>query len=74
MTVPVPKITRRLDTKRCNTNQTCPAVFELEDGRVAIIGSLEPVTLASGETVIDVPHDVLAEAAQKILGTSSQLG
>ena len=70
-----PRITRRLNTRRCVTNGTCPAIFELDDGRIAIIGTVAPhltphLPAGSGvgpdEDIVIVPRDVLTSAARNL--------
>lgn len=70
------KIVRRLGTppaQRCNTDIGCPDVFELDDGRFAVIGADATADLddqlatlqagrGAGERIVVVPRDVLLAA------------
>ena len=77
------KIIRRLGTspreRGCQSNATCPDVFELSDGRFAVIGTvvsssedldeygLPPdAALASYERMVIVPRQVLIDAKRDI--------
>ena len=72
-------ITRRLDNPaslKCQATSACPAIFTLEDGDVAIIGTLVTETLrshlpqgsgcADHEQIIKIPMSKLKEALSNI--------
>ncbi len=75
------KIVRRHGTspaQRCGTNVTCPDVFELADGRFAVIGldatrHLEDQLAgmgagrASDERIVVLPRDVMIAALHDVL-------
>ena len=70
------KIVRRLGStptqRGCHSNATCPDVFELADGRYAVIGTnVDPADVADllpdarvgpDELLVIVPRDVLVRA------------
>jgi len=72
-------IKRRLDTSyRCDTTAACPAVFELDNGDFAIIGTASTKTIkpvfpegsgcAQHEEIITVPKAVFREAVASYTG------
>jgi hypothetical protein len=67
------RIVRRLDqTPACGENNSCPAVFVLEDGSIAVIGAVasdevkasipEGSGVGEGEVLSVIPREVLIEA------------
>ncbi|GIF76228.1 hypothetical protein Asi02nite_57460 [Asanoa siamensis] len=64
-------------TERCSTNVTCPDVFELADGRFAVVGldatgaldgELHKVeaSRADDERIVVLPRDVMLDALRDI--------
>lgn len=75
----MPRITRRLGRaprdRGCHSNATCPDLFELADGRIAVIGTrVDHTTLnlpgdagvAPHEAVVVIPRDVLVHAVHDL--------
>ncbi len=79
--LPASRILSRVDTPslECSTNVTCPAVFRLEDGNFAVIGThrteelrdqLPPGSgVADYERLVIVPQEVMLAATKTLLWT-----
>lgn len=79
--LPVSSVGRRLSAppSRCNTNVTCPAVFELEDGNFAVVGTHrteemrerlpDDAGVAPYEDVVIVPRDIMLAATKALMLT-----
>lgn len=68
----MPHVVRRLGRapgdRGCHSNATCPDLFELDDGRIAVIGTLtDPVMLGLPEDAGAVPREAVAVVPRDVL-------